>query len=260
MREEPNQVIDACAALGSGETRESKTRHVRYDADELLRYSSEAGITRSCIMPARNLSYEEKNREIARFCEKYPGKFIGFAVHSPQRETGRLREVLIREVRSMGLKALKTDGHPTREILDVAAELGVPVMYYPEEETASLTRLYDTMLAVYPSVSFILPHLGSYRSARWWVHIEAIDLAKRYPNFYLETSGVLSHKYLEMATRVLPAERIIFGSNAPELDPRVEVYAVKLLKLTGEQEAAVFGGNIRRLLGLSVSGPEPRVS
>jgi len=49
-----------------------------------------------------------------------------------------------------------------------------------------------------------------------------------------------------MATRALPAERIIFGSNAPELDPRVEVYAVKLLKLTGsgrlQSSEATFGG------------------
>lgn len=258
MLEDSKQVIDACTALGAGKTWEPKTRQVRYDPDELIRYSTEAGIAQSCIMPARNLSYEEKNREIARLCEKYRGKFIGFAVHSPQRETGLLREMLVREVKSMGLKALKTDGHPTREILDVAAELGVPVMYYAEQETASLTRLYDTMLAVYPSLNFILPHLGSYRSARWWVHIDAIDLAKRYANLYLETSGVLSHKYLEMAARELPAERIIFGSNAPELDPRVEVHAVKLLKLTEEQEAAVLGGNIRRLLRLSVSSTESR--
>lgn len=250
MSEEAILIIDCHAPVGAGETWEPKKRPVNYDPEELLKYSAEAGIKQSCIMPARNLSYEERNREIARLCEKHPEKFIGFAAHSPQRETGRLRQVLNEEVKSMGLRGLKTDGHPTREVLDVVAELGIPVIYYPDEGSAGPARMYHVMLAAYPTVNFILPHLGSYRSGLWWAHVEAIDLAKRYSNLYLETSGVSSHKYLEMAARELPAERIIFGSNSPELDPRVEAYAIKLLKLSSPQEAAIWGGNIRRLLGL----------
>jgi predicted TIM-barrel fold metal-dependent hydrolase len=249
MSEEGISIIDAHAPLGRGDTWEPKKRQVNYDPEELLQYSAEAGIKQSCIMPARNVSYEEKNQEIARLCEKYPERFIGFAAHSPQRETGRLRQMLNAEVRSMGLRGLKTDGHPTREVLDVVAELGIPIIYYPDEGSAGPARMYHVMLAAYPTVNFILPHLGSYRSGLWWAHLESINLAKRYPNLYLETSGVSSHKYLEMAARELPAERIIFGSNAPELDPRVEVYAIKLLKLRRPQVAAILGGNIRRLLG-----------
>ena len=76
----------------------------------------------------------------------------------------------------------------------------------------------------------------------------AIGLATRHPNIYLEASGLDGIQYLEMAARELPAEKIIFGSLAPELDPRVEIHAVRLLKLKAEQETAVLGGNIRRLL------------
>jgi predicted TIM-barrel fold metal-dependent hydrolase len=104
------------------------------------------------------------------------------------------------------------------------------------------------MAGLYPSVNFILPHLGSYRSDEWWAHLEAIELATRLPNVYVETSGVLGHKYLEMAIREIPAGKILFGSNAPEEDPLVEMYAIKLLKLPQPQEAAILGGNIRKLL------------
>jgi predicted TIM-barrel fold metal-dependent hydrolase len=260
-------IIDCNAAVGTGECWEPPNRAVRYDPEILLKNSAEAGIQRSCIMPARHVPmvnasfYRENNRKIARLCEKYPGKFIGFAVHNPEAEAGTLRKVLFEEVRSMGLMGLRTDGHPTREVLDVAAELQIPVMYYPylmglyppgysgSREFPGATSAYFLMAEAYPSVNFILPHLGCYRSVQYWSsHIEAIELAKRFPNVYVETSGVMTDRFLERAAAELPAEKILFGSNAPEEDPRVEMYNVKLLKLGKQQEAAVLGGNIRRLL------------
>lgn len=245
-------VIDCHAQVGDGVTWMEPKRPVDYKVELLLERAAEAGIDRSCVMAPQNDSYEEANTEVARLCQKYPDKLIGFAVHSPQRETGRLKAMLTEEVRSRGLKGLKSDGHPTREILDVVAELGIPVIYYPVPNPCSeLVRMYHLMANTYASVKFILPHLGSYRSARWWVHLEAIDLAKRHPNVYLEATGLDGHQYLEMAARELPAEKIVFGSFAPEHDPRVELHAIKLLKLPDQQEAKILGANIRRLLQLS---------
>jgi hypothetical protein len=264
-------VIDCHGQAGSGETWAEKTRWVDYKVELLLERAAEAGIDRTCIMAPQNATYAEKNRQIADLCQKHPDKLIGFAVHSPQRETGRLRSMLVEEVRSMGLKGVRSDGHPTREMLDVVAELKIPVMYTPESRdltqatsdraerrylTLEVIRAgppsesYHMMATLYPSVNFILPHLGSYRSLTWWAHINAIDLVKRYPNVYLETSGVLSHKFLEMAAQELPAEKLLFGTYTPELDPRLEIYAVKLLKLPAPNEAQVLGGNIQSLLGL----------
>jgi predicted TIM-barrel fold metal-dependent hydrolase len=40
------------------------------------------------------------------------------------------------------------------------------------------------------------------------------------------------------------------GKSAPLVDARVELYKVRLLKLSPEKEAKVLGRNIRRLLGL----------
>jgi hypothetical protein len=227
-------------------------RPVDYKVDRVLERAAEAGIDRSCVGAPKNPSYEQANIQVARLCEKYPDKLIGYAVHNPQTETGRLKAMLTEEVKSMGLKGLKTDGHPTREILDVVAELEIPVIFYPVPDPCSeLARMYHFMAATYPSVNFILPHLGSYRSDYWWVHVEAIDLAKRHHNVHLEASGIESIRYLEMAARELPAEQLVFGSFSPEHDPRVEIHNFKLLKLPPEQEAKALGGNIQRLLHMS---------
>jgi predicted TIM-barrel fold metal-dependent hydrolase len=63
---------------------------------------------------------------------------------------------------------------------------------------------------------------------------------------YVETSGVAYHEFLEQAVRELPSEKILFGSFAPELDPRVEIHLVRLFKAKNEDN--VLGGNILRLL------------
>lgn len=49
-----------------------------------------------------------------------------------------------------------------------------------------------------------------------------------------------------MAAQELPAEKLVFGSYSPETDSRVEVYAIKLLRLAGEKESLILGGNTRR--------------
>jgi predicted TIM-barrel fold metal-dependent hydrolase len=51
-----------------------------------------------------------------------------------------------------------------------------------------------------------------------------------------------------MAVKELGPERVIFGTDGPELDSRVEIHKIRLLKLKPEDEAAVLGGNVAKLL------------
>jgi len=244
-------VIDCHAFAGAGRTWADPERVVDYDVNLLFERGAEAGIDRHCVMPPRNDTYSEANRQIARLCEKHGKKLIGVAAHSPQREADRLRQVLVEEVKSMGLRAVRSDGHPNRELLDVVLELGIPVIYYPVSSRGQQPgRFFHMPATAYPKVNFILPHLGQFRSLSWTAHMEAIDVAKRYPNVYVDTSGIGSFKYLEMAARDLPPEKILFGTCAPELDPRVEREALRLLKLRGDQYAKSAGLNIQRLLRL----------
>jgi predicted TIM-barrel fold metal-dependent hydrolase len=241
-------VVDCHAMAGKGKTWAEPEREVDYNLDQLFERGAEAGIQQHCIMPARNETYGEANKRVAGLCERHRGRLIGFAAHSPQREAGRLRSLLLDEVKSMGLRAVRSDGHPTRELLDAALELNIPVVYYPAGRWQELGAFYHMPATAYPKINFIIPHLGQYHSAHWSPHMEAIDLAKRYPNVYLDTSAIGSLKYLEMAVRELAPEKILFGTCAPEHDPRVGMEALRLLKLAPDQYSKVAGGNILKLL------------
>jgi predicted TIM-barrel fold metal-dependent hydrolase len=248
-------VVDCHALFGPGSTWDDPAQAVNYDLTELLDRGAEAGIDRFCLMAARNTEYQEANRGVARACERHPEKLIGFAAHNPEREAGRIAAMLREETRSMGFRGVRSDGHPDRELMDAAAELRLPVMYYPRVAAGqTVSRWIHTLVSAYPNVNFILPHLGQYRSWAWWGHVETIDGAKRYPNLYLDTSGIGSLKYLELAVHDLPPAKLLFGTAGPELDPRVQMEAVRLMKLAPAARDQVLGGNLLRLIG----NPRPR--
>lgn len=151
--------------------------------------------------------------------------------------------MLKHEVEALGLQGLKLHRLPTREVLDTVAELRIPVLYHPEK----VSNLH--MIATeYPEVPFIVAHLGNFGSQDWTEHQAAIDVAKRYPNVYLETSSVVYQRWLVQAAKELGAAKLIFGSDGPELDCRVELFKVKLLGLNPADEARVLGGNVFRLI------------
>lgn len=208
-----------------------------------LRRMKDAGIDQTIIFPISNTSYEKANEEIATYLRKWPDQFIGFAKHEAKTEQGKIRALLRHEVNDLGLSGLKLHGVPTQEMVETVTELQIPILFHPPKVNDGLE-----IIRVNPEVPFILAHLGSFASRDWKEHVRAIEAAKRIPNLYLETSSVVFVDYLEQAARELPAEKLIFGSDGPLVDARVELFKIKLLKLPPEKEALVLGGNILRLL------------
>jgi len=245
----PSAVIDTHCHAGKG---------VNYGKDDaisdpwttyndpkwVLKQAEQAGIDQSVIFPINNITYEKANEEIAGYVRQYPNRLIGFAKHDPKGEAGKIWALLTREVRELGLKGLKLHAVPTPEILETVAELRIPILMHPPRVGDSLE-----VVRTHPQINFILAHLGSFASREWKEHLLAIDAAKSLPNLHLDPSAVVFFLYLERAAQELPAEKLLFGSDAPLVDARVELAKIRLLKLPQDKEEKILGGNIRRLLG-----------
>jgi predicted TIM-barrel fold metal-dependent hydrolase len=214
------------------------------DPEIIVRHAAEVGIDRTVIFPIENLKFEEANKEVADIVRRYPGRFIGFAKHDPVNEKGEIRALLFREVRELGLRGLKLHVQPTPEVLDAVKELGIPVLYHPLR-----VALFEEFVPSYPTVNFILAHMGSDTSANWHEQLAAIELAKRYQNVHLDTSASCIAELFERAFNELPPQQILFGSDEVELDCRVTLERIRVLKLPAESEELILGGNILRLLG-----------
>ncbi|MHC4431383.1 MAG: amidohydrolase family protein [Planctomycetota bacterium] len=214
------------------------------DPEWTLRKAQQVGIDRTIIFPINNKTYRQANEEISSYVRRWPEKFVGFAKHDARTEAGKIRDLLRHEVLELGLRGLKLHGVPTKEMVETAAELKIPILFHPPKVNDSLDVVGSN-----PEVSFILAHLGCFASRDWREHVRAIEAAKKIPNLYLDTSSVVFFKYLEQAANELDAEKLIFGSDGPLVDSRVELYKIRLLALPQEKERLVLGGNILRLLG-----------
>ena len=99
----------------------------------------------------------------------------------------------------------------------------------------------------FPSVNFIIAHLGSFRDD-WKAQQQVVDQLVRYPNVYADTSGVRRFDYIVQAARRAGARKLLFGSDGPWLHPGLELHKIRLLGMPPRHKALVLGGNALRLL------------
>ena len=243
-------IIDAhChAGLGDGLSGPWDTRARLRD---YLRRAISAGIGQTILLPAFHSDYQAANRSLARIIHAGAGRFLGFAMVHPERDAGRVAQLIDTAVNAYGFRGIKVHRHDariSREICDTAQAHGLPILYDVMGDTAQI----ELLTAEYPDVRFIIPHLGSFADD-WQAHLCLIDQLVRHPNVYADTSGVRRFDYLVQAVRRAGPEKLIFGSDGPFLHPGLELAKVRALGLTPAAERMVTGGTITRIL--SQSGP-----
>jgi predicted TIM-barrel fold metal-dependent hydrolase len=211
-----------------------------------LRRASQAGITRTVILPLFQSDYCVGNRDVARLIARLPGRLIGFAMVHTGRDSGQIREMVRKAVLEYGFRGIKVhglEGMPTREVCEAAYEFNLPVLV----DVAGKTHVIDMFAPQYPDVNFIIAHLGSFADD-WRAHEHVIEQLVRYRNLYADTSGVRRFDYILQAVKRAGAQKVLFGSDGPWLHPAVELYKVRMLKLPVECERLVLGANAARLI------------
>ena len=217
--------------------------------DRYLPRARRAGIERTVLFSAFHSDYAVANRQVARIVASDPQRFLGFAFVHAARDAGRIH-ALVREAVERhgfcGIKLHRHDARITREVCEVARDFEVPVLY----DVMGEVGVAELVAREYPSVTFILPHLGSFADD-WQAQSSVIGLLLRYPNVFTDTSAVRRFDLLREATARAPA-KVLFGSDGPWLHPGVELEKVRLLRLAPKAERGVLGGNAWRLLSAAM--------
>ncbi|MBC7229749.1 MAG: amidohydrolase family protein [Actinobacteria bacterium] len=220
----------------------------------LLRSMERNGIDRSVVLPIAPFS---SSREYLDACEG-EHRLIPFASACPapgwEKELG---EAMERGCRGLKIHPILQRIAPEdRFYFDLLEEFSPhrrPVLihagefdYYVVRDGFSSygdTSRYEKLIRAFPEVPFILGHMGLYYPQK------ALRLAERYENVFLETS-FQPLKVVREALRVAGRERVVFGSDWPESDPR---YALRIARRAagedGELLRRLTGGNILALLG-----------
>jgi len=208
------------------------------------------------------------NELIAELCQM-SDRFVGFASVDPHK--GSAVDDLEHAVKDLKLRGLKLSP-PTQEfypndadlaypVYEKAQALGIPIVFHagmswePQAKAKYGQPIYLEDVAYdFPDLNIVIAHLG------WpWVE-EAVMLALKYPNVYVDTAALYFDNpwdFLDFVmTRHLPItlferslrHKIVFGSNYPRVEIKNMVKAVKGLGLSDGCLKLIFEGNARRLL------------
>jgi len=222
-----------------------------------LRRAAKAGINRTVLLATFHSDYAIANREVARIVASRPNRFYGFAFVHPERDRGRVFDMVQEAVEQFGFVGIKVHRHDariTREICEVARAFSLPVLYDVMGEVSGA----ELLATEYREVAFIIPHLGSFGDD-WRAQAALIDPLARHDNIFADTSGVRRFDLLQEAVRRAGARKILFGTDGPWLHPGIELAKVRALGLPESEERLVLGGNFRQLIGRVSLRPAARV-
>lgn len=231
------------AGVGDGLTGPWDTRA---DLGPYLRRCDAAGIANSVVFAALQSDYRTGNAEVAKLVARHGGRLIGFVFLDARmpRATleAELREYIVRRGFA-GIKVHRRDAPLSRSICEMAASLGVPVLYDVMGDVATV----ELFAREYRGVDFVIPHLGSFADD-WKAQLALIDHLVRHPNVYADTAGVRRFDLLVEAVRRGGPDKLLFGSDGPWLHPGVELAKIRAIGLPDRLFTRVAGGNLLRLI------------
>jgi predicted TIM-barrel fold metal-dependent hydrolase len=81
---------------------------------------------------------------------------------------------------------------------------------------------------------------------------ELIALMRRHKNLHFTISTYGLFRQVESAVKMFGADRLLFGSGMPQLDPSLPVGMINYALLPAKEKALIAGDNLRRLLAAAV--------
>ncbi|MEG1583915.1 MAG: amidohydrolase family protein [Anaerovorax sp.] len=223
---------------------------VRITPEELIGQMDEYNIEKTVLS---TFPIEESLRAV----ERYPDRLIGAAWVNPLEGEKAISEIR-NSVEKCGFKAIKL--HPLFQayranddcvfpIAELAEELNVPLMIHSGHAPFSLPWSIAQLAERYPKVKVVMIHMGHGHG----VYIQAaLDMAEKYDNIYLETSGMPMQNKIKEAYEKVGSDRVLFGIDAPFHHPSVEIQRSMVSGLTDAQLEDLFYNNAAKLLGISL--------
>ena len=232
------RIIDAHVHIGVG-------RRMQLAVDDLLKLMDEADVAFAVACPMdRHLAVanREGNDLVLEAVRAHGDRLAGMAVANPWFDDAAAQE--LRRALGEGLIGLKIHSvlqgfhlgeHLVDPLLEVAAEFDVPV--YAHTGTAGSAEPFGLIELArrFPAVRFLMGHAGSsdyYNDA-----VRGLEFAE---NVWMETSrnGPANYCHWQSAGAL---KRVVFGSNAPDYIPAVEMANLRDVFSEQDVQADILG-------------------
>lgn len=229
-----------------GATSSGEEPNVEEMITDLKRY----GISKVGVSCLTGVSTREQNDLIYKIMNMYPEFIEGYAFINPK-DPDALNEVekCLGEYKMNGVKfhswkqGYYPDNRPELDkIFDVIEHYGVHVEMHVGTAPLSTPYIWGEYARKHPKLDFLFTHTGYYEFG-----MSSIEVAKRYPNIWLETSGQMDVEVLKKSVKELGSERVVFGTDWPYKPVNVEIDKFQYLGFTDEQLTNIFSKNAEYL-------------
>ncbi len=224
--------------------------------EDFVSYLDKTGVQRGIINSQRSFGTKPEefiagNREVARYVEKYKGRFIGACVVNPLYIEESLREieychnqlgfVWVGELCNYMVPYL----YSIREfemLVEQVVKLNMVLALHTEQGEL------EYLAQKFPEATIAFAHFGD--DHEYEDIFRRIDTVAKNPNFYLDTSGYGHDRVgvLEYAVKTIGPDRILFGSDFSINDPGTVIARISNSFLTMEQKQKILSGNLLELL------------
>lgn len=236
--------------------------HVHYGRDgltgltmtrrKLAEYIDEHKIIESLIFPF-DLQLKSTNREMVDILLKLKGAYglVRFQFVDYMNDYDRFFE-LLGKPKVVGVKL-----HPSFDRIPVSHPVFEPVFKTLQkrrsialihcgrwQEVSHVSYAFQ-VAKKYRDIHFIIAHMGGNELANTQ---EAIRLAKKHPNTYLETSNCRLNLMIKKAVKSLGENRLLFGTDVPWGSFFANLYTVLETPISDDQKRCILYDNLHSLI------------
>ncbi len=247
------EIIDAHTHMG----RYHNFNIPEYSAADMVHAMDRVGI-RCCVTAAHagiTTDYRLGNDHVLQAMRKFPGRFVGYCCVNPNYPAAEMKSELKRCF-DAGMTAIKlhpglhgypVDGDGYRPAWEYADRHGLVVLTHTDGSANSGVVPTSRCAERYPNAKVLFGHSGfGHKGAQ-----TCLEVARSYPNTYFDLAASLAELDLvEALADSVGADRVLFGTDLPFLDCRMQIGRLAFSRLSDDQMRMVLADNARRLFGL----------
>ena len=230
----------------------------------LVREGTKAGVSRFVVQSVATTPKQVSsiNRFIAETVRRSDGKFLGLGTLHPESSD---IEGDVQELISLGLKGVKLHPDIQKFKLDdyrclkiyECCEGRLPILIHTGDiryDYSNTNRLLP-ILDIYKELTVIGAHFGGW--SLWEEAAKELSV-KNFPNFYVDCSSsfyALSDEKIKELISAYGEDRVLFGTDYPMWNPRVEVKRFLSLGLSKKTQEKILYKNACGLFGIETPKP-----
>ncbi len=222
-------------------------------AEDYLQVMEAMEIDRAMLLAEKPLSYRmaEGNDYIESVAAQHPGRFYAAVRIDPWQGKEEARAELRLRLQNPAVRAVYLNpweencpiNSPTvHPVLECAAEYGVGVIVEAGYPWVSHVSQIADAAKEYPTVRFLMTNAGQLDLSGYTL-TDVKYFMGRVPNLYLGTAAAVAAEWLAEMERTVAPGRVLFETNYPAFEPRLERQRIELGYFTPQERQRIFCDN-----------------